>query len=217
MTTTKIITNTIYFAGLLAAVIVDLKNFQFYYAIIFIAIQIILIITEYILYNRTIPNEAVLIKQPSAFTLKDLLIVIPLMIVVFAGFNLLFKWFNTKYLVMIIFINMLSMIIQYVIVNGKTRATLLIDKNKLVVNDLFLKSYNLENLKSISFDGFNEVYTAVFAKSKKIKIKQEDFVQDDLNKFIAVMATKSNCGVVLSDNIRNEITAANIPASGVGN
>lgn len=209
MTTTKIITNTIYFVGLIAAMLFDLDNFQFYYGIVFVVIQIIFIAAEYIITNRTIPNEAFLIKKTSPFTLKDLLFVIPLIIVLFVGFNLFFKWFNTIYLVTFISIAVLSAIIQYLIIKGKTTATLLIDKNNLLVNDLFLKSYNLETLNSINFDGFDEVYVAEFANSKKIKIEKDDYRADDLNKFFAVMTTKSNCNVVLSDNIKNEITAAN--------
>ena len=83
MTTTKIITNTIYIAGLAAAIILDLDNFQFYYGIVFVAIQIVFITAEYILTNRTISSEALLIKKNSPFTLKDLLIAIPFIIIFF--------------------------------------------------------------------------------------------------------------------------------------
>ena len=209
MTTTKIITNTIYFAGLVAAVIFDLTNFQFYFAVTFIGIQIVFIVAAYIIHNRTLPHETFLIEKTSPFTLKDLLLVIPLIIVLFGGFNFLFKFFNTKYLVTIISIAILSACIQYLIVKGKMTATLLIDKNILIVNDLFLKRYNLKTLNSIDFDGFDKVYTAKFATSKNIKIQQDDYRQDDLNKFIAAMTTKSNLDVVLSENIKKEITTAN--------
>jgi hypothetical protein len=67
----------------------------------------------------------------------------------------------------------------------------------------------LETLNKISFDDFNETYIAEFSNSKNIKIKKDDYRQDDLNKFIVIMTTKSKCNVVLSDNIKNEITAAN--------
>ena len=107
-------------------------------------------------------------------------------------------------------IGVLSAIIQFLIIKGKNTATLFIDKNNLTVNELFLKSYNLETLKSIIFDSFDEIYIIAFANSKRIKIEQEDFRQDDINNFIAAMVTKSKCNVVLSDNIKNEITAANI-------
>ncbi len=210
MTTTKIITNTIYFAGLIAAIILDIDHFQFYYGIVFVAIQIIFIYAGYIITKRIIPNEAQLIKTTSPFTLKDLLLVIPFIVILFTGLNLLFKWFTTKYLVTYISIAVLSATVQYLIIKGKTTATLLIDKNNLIVNDLFIKTYNLETLNKISFDGFDETYIVEFLNSKNIKIKKDDYRQDDLNKFFAVMTTKSNSAVVLSDNIKNEIAAANI-------
>jgi hypothetical protein len=210
MTTTKILTNTIYFGGLIAVIVLDLNNFQFYYGIVFVAIQFVFIADEYITTNRTITNEAYLIKKNSSFTLRDLLLAIPIMIVLFVGLNLLFKWFSTKYLVTYISISILSFIIQFLIVKGKSTATLLIDKNNLIINDLFLKTYNLETLTSIRFDDFDETYIAEFTNSKKIEIKHDDYKQDDLNKFIAVMTTKSKCNVVLSDNIKNEIAVADV-------
>jgi hypothetical protein len=216
MTTTKIITNAIYFIGLITAIFLDINNFQFYYGIVFIAIQIIFIYAEYVITNRTISNEAQLIKTTSPFTLKDLFLVIPFIIITFVGLNLLFKWFTTKYLVTYISIGILSAIIQYLIVKGKTTATLLIDKNNLIINDLFVKTYNLETLNKISFDVFDETYILEFSNSKNIKIKKDDYRQDDLNKFIAVMTTKSNCNVALSDYIKTELTAANIKFGIIG-
>lgn len=216
MTTTKIITNTIYFVGLITAIILDIKNFQFYYGIVFVAIQIVFIYAEYVITSRTISNEVQLVKTTSPFTLRDLFLVIPLIIVLFAGFNLLFKRFTTKYLVTYISIGILSAIIQYLIVKGKTTATLLIDKNKLIFNDLFIKIYNLETLNKISFDGFDETYIAEFSNSQKIKIKKDNYRENELNIFIAVMAAKSNCNVILSENIKTEITAANISIANSG-
>lgn len=210
MITTKIITNTIYFVGLIAAILLDIHNFQFYYGIVFVAIQIIFICAEYVITNRAIPNEARLIKSALPYTLKDLLLVIPFFIILFAGLNLLFKWVTTEYLIAYISIWVVSATIQYIIIKGKLPATLLIDKNYLIVNDLFIKTYNLETLNKISFDSFNEKYIAEFSNSKSIKIKKEDYRQEDLNTFLAYMATKSNCNVVLSDNIKTEIVTANV-------
>ena len=208
MNTTKTIINSIYFGGLTIAIILDLTNFQFYYGVVFVAVQIIFIATEYTITNRNFPNELLLIKKHESFRVKDLLLVIPFTIVWMVGINLCFKVFNTKYLVAYISIAVLSVIIQFLIIKDKSTATLLIDKNKLIVNDLFIKAYNLDTLKSISFDGLYETYTAEFANSKKIIIKQDQFVTDDLNKFIAVMAKKSLYNVALSENIRNEITCS---------
>lgn len=216
MTTTKIITNTIYFVGLIAAILLDINNFQFYYGIVFVAIQIVLIYADHVITNRIIPYEVQLVKTTSPFTLKDLLLAIPFIITLFIGFNLLFKWFTTKYLVVYISIAVLSAVIQYLIVKGKTTATLLIDKNNLIINDLFIKTYNLETLNKISYDGFDERYIAEFSNSKNVKIEKDDYRQEDLNKFIAVMTTKSNCDVILSDNIKTEITAANISIANSG-
>ncbi|MBL0144655.1 MAG: hypothetical protein IPP48_01730 [Chitinophagaceae bacterium] len=210
MATTKIITNTIYYLGLLAAIVFDVSNFQFYFGIVFVVIQIIFIVTEYIITNRKIQNETMLVKTNSPFTLKDLFLIIPLIVALFVVPNLIFKIFTTKYLVTYISIGVLSAIIQYLIIRGKDTPSLLIEKNNLIVNDLFIKTYNLENLNRINFDGYNETYSAVFGNSKKIRIKQVDYRQEDLDKFIAIMTTKSNCDVILSENIKNEITAVNI-------
>ena len=59
----------------------------------------------------------------------------------------------------------LSVIIQYLLIKGKLTAIILINKNNLIINDLFLQTYNLKTLRSITFDGFDEIYTVEFKNS----------------------------------------------------
>lgn len=207
MTTAKIINNTIYFLVLTTVIILDKKNFQPYFGIVFAVIQIISIYAEYAIANRTIPGEALLVKKTLPVQLKNLLLYIPFIILYLAGLNFLFKLLTTMNLVIIISIAVLSSIIQYFIIKDKFTATLVIDKTSLIINDLFIKTYDLTTLNKIRFDGFNETYTAEFSNSKSIRIKKADYRQDELDKFLAVMTAKSNCNVVLPDNIRAAITA----------
>lgn len=218
MTITKTITNAIYFVGLFAVMILDKNNFQFYYGLVFVTNQIIFIVAYYITTKRSVPSQAFLIKKHSSFTLKDLFLVIPFIIAYFVGINLLFKWFDVTHLVIYIAIGVLSAVLQFLIIRNKNIATFLIDGDQLIINDLFKSTYNLEILTSIEYNEFNDVYIAEFANARKLKIKQDDFKLDDLNKFLSFMIMKSNYNVLLSGDIKNKKTAANksIASSGAG-
>ncbi|MFZ1632246.1 MAG: hypothetical protein WAT43_00125 [Chitinophagales bacterium] len=208
MTTTKIITNTIYLGAFVSAIILDIPNFPIYFGIVFVAIQVINIYATYVITNRAISNELQLVKATSPFTIKNLILAIPV-ILLYLVLNLINQWFSTNFLVTYVAIMLLSVSVQHLIIKGKITATLLIDNNKLVVNDFFIKTYNLETLTKIRFDGFNETYIAEFSNSKNLKIKKKDYIRDELDNFIAIMTTKSNYSVVLSDNIKTEIAALN--------
>lgn len=208
MTTTKIITNTIYLGAFVSAIILDIPNFPIYFGIVFVAIQVINIYATYVITNRAISNELQLVKTTSPFTLKDLILAIPV-ILLYLVLNLFNQSFSTNFLVTYVAIILLSVSVQHLIIKGKITATLLIDNNKLIVNDFFIKTYNLETLTKIRFDGFNETYIAEFSNSKNLKIKKKDYIRDELDNFIAIMTTKSNYSVVLSDNIKTEIAALN--------
>lgn len=208
MTTTKIITNTIYLGAFVSAIILDIPNFPIYFGIVFVAIQVINIYATYVITNRAISNELQLVKTTSPFTLKDLILAIPV-ILLYLVLNLFNQSFSANFLVTYVAIILLSVSVQHLIIKGKITATLLIDNNKLIVNDFFIKTYNLETLTKIRFDGFNETYIAEFSNSKNLKIKKKDYIRDELDNFIAIMTTKSNYSVVLSDNIKTEIAALN--------
>jgi hypothetical protein len=211
MTTTKIITNTIYYVGLIAAMIIDIDNFPFYFVIAGILIQTVIIITTYRISNRYIPNEKMLIKESSPFTFKDLIYVVLFTVFLYALASFLFKIFTQKYLLIYFSIGILSSIIQYLIIRGKNTPALLINGNDLLVNDLFVKTYNLEELTYLGFDGFVDIYIATFANNKRIKIRQDDYRKKDLNNFFTVMLSKSNSNVEISNSIKDEIMAAAIP------
>jgi hypothetical protein len=205
---TKIIINIIYYVGLIAAAILDFQNIQLYFVIAFLLIQIVFIVSEYIVTNRVIVSEISLVKKNYPFVLGDLFFAIGGIIVLHTGVNLFFRFLDLEYLLTLISIGIISAIIQFVIIRGKNTPTLLIDKNSLLINDLVLKTYDLEQLKSITLDGFDEVYIARFAGTRKVKIKQDDYKAEDLSNFIAAMASRSKTTVLLPGNTGDELNAA---------
>jgi hypothetical protein len=95
----------------------------------------------------------------------------------------------------------ISVLIQVKLTRNKTIPYYIIDSNYLIVNDLFLKEYDLFNLQQISFDGFSEKYYFRFSDSKKLVIKKEDFDEAELNTFIDAVKKKSGAGVRINENI----------------
>jgi hypothetical protein len=103
-----------------------------------------------------------------------------------------------------------SFIIQYFIVKRKKTTALFIDGHYLFRNDLFLKSYNLQTLLSISYDNFDEEYRIEFSSSGRIKIKQDDYDQTELYAFFTAMIAQKGSSVFLSENIKEAVTVAGI-------
>lgn len=71
-----------------------------------------------------------------------------------------------------------------------------------------MRIYNLEKLTTIILDGFNEKYIVEFANHKKIRIKLNDYNEDELNNFLSLMISRSKNGVVISENIRRDLKTA---------
>lgn len=94
------------------------------------------------------------------------------------------------------------------IIKGKKTATLLIDGTCLIVNEIWVKKYDLKDLHSITLNGFTDKYIIRFNNPKRLEINPDSYTSDKLNSFLAAMCKKSSHVVVLSDNIAKEINAA---------
>lgn len=205
---TKTLNTLIYYVLLTPTIFFDHSHFHLYFGIVFVIIQFITIASAYFITNRIVPSEFYLVKKGAPDTLKDLFLVILFIIIWLAGLNLIFKIFLLQQLVVFICIAVISVIIQFLITRNKNTPTLLIQGSKLLVNDIILKTYNLEALQSITFDGFNEVYLANFRDSRRLSINLKDFRQEELNTFLGLMKSKSIGNVLVSANIESDLSVA---------
>lgn len=184
------------------------KKYIFYELIgVFTTIQVSGIIMVYISAKRAGSYEISLSARHFPIGLKRMITVIPAQVAFLALFIFLSKQMDKSILFFLIPIVVASSIIQYIIVKGKKILSFFIEGNYLFANGLFLKKYKLQDLRSISFNGFNEEYTAEFTGAK-IKLKQSYYNKEALRDFLAAMCKISKHEVVLSDNIADEINAA---------
>lgn len=175
---------------------------------IFVSIQGLGIIIVYKAAKKAGSHEASLSARHFPIGLKRMVTVIPAQVAFLALFIFLSKQIEKSILFFLIPIVVASSIIQYIIVKGKRIPSVFIESNHLFTNGLFLKKYNLQELRSICFNGFNEEYTAEFTGAKKIKLKQGYYNEEALREFLAAMCKKSGREVELSENIAGEINAA---------
>ncbi|MBS1511151.1 MAG: hypothetical protein JST86_09935 [Bacteroidetes bacterium] len=130
---------------------------EYFLAVISI-IQVLNIISIYILYKRKIVYEAALMKIETQTSLKDLIIIILLMVLIFGVHFYVFSPDTRPFFGRYVSIIILSMIIQFMITKDKVVPSLYIEKNVVTVNTLFIKSYDLAALHKIYYDGFSEQY-----------------------------------------------------------
>ena len=192
-------------AGILVGLTIKEKFFIYDLIGIFAAIQALQIAFAYAASKRTGPYEVSLVDNRFPIDLKYLVKTIPIQVVFLVLLMLLLKRLDKSILFYLVPIIVASSIIQYIIIKGKRIASFFIDGNFLFVNELFLRKYNLQDLQSVNFNGFNEIYTLEFIGSKKIKLKQENFDEKEFNSFLAVMCKKSVHEIIVSENIAGEI------------
>ena len=197
----KLIGNIITVVVFLLAISLDIEHIELYFLFTFIALQALVILEVYIISRRNVPFEISLTKSNENITTKDFLLSLLVFIILYGGFFYLLGFFTIKYLIIFLSIGIFSYTIQFFISYKKPLPTFLINENDLFANTLFPRKYNLELLKSVTFDGFTENYTADFEDSKKVKFKQDDYLESELLSFIQFMKTKSNFDVLLSENI----------------
>jgi hypothetical protein len=207
----KIIPHILYFGILIPGLIFDIAHFEIYYTMAVLAIQFVFITTAYIVGRRKFPEEALLLKETYPPSFIKLVLVMLLMLAIVVGFNFSLKIVSNKYLVIYALIIIVSFIIQYFIAQRKKTASLLIDGQYLISNELFLKTYNLETLLGISYDNFDEVYRIEFSSSSHIKIKQDDFEPTELYRFFAAMIAQKKGSVFLSENVKEAVKAVCLP------
>lgn len=199
--TAKTITLIIYYGVGILAIILDSKHFDAYLAVALFLIQIIHISYAYIKTHRQLSGEFFLSNEKGNLTNSDLLLVLFLIAVLFLLKRLFSFRLTDIYIVSYFCIIAISVSIQLRITRNKKIPYYIIDNNYLIVNELFLKEYNLFNLQQISYDGFTEKYYFRFSDSKKLVIKKEDFDEAELNTFIDAVKKKSGAGVRVTQNI----------------
>lgn len=210
MKTTKNITYTIYWLGLFAVMLFDIKNFPLYFVIAGILIQIVIIISVYRMNNRTLSGERMLVIENYKFKLKEIILSgLVFLLYLFLVSVIFLKSLPGLYMLVYLSVNVVSLIIQFLIERKKKNTpAFIIGNNHLYMNDLFVKTYDLGQLAGIGFDGFTEVYIMRFAGNKKVHIKRKDFSQEDLDRFFSLAISKCIHDVEISESISNEISAA---------
>jgi hypothetical protein len=199
--TAKTITLIIYYGVGILAIILDIKHFDAYLAVAMFLIEAIHISHAYIKTHRQLRGTFFLSNEKGNMTNTDLLLVLFLIALVFLIKRLLSFHLTDIYIVSYFCIISISVLIQVRLTRNKTIPYYIIDSNYLIVNELFLKEYDLFNLQQISFDDFTEKYYFRFSDSKKLVIKKEDFDEAELNTFIEAVKNKSGAGILLSENI----------------
>lgn len=199
--TAKTITLIIYYGAGILAMILDIKHFDLYLAAALFLIEIIHIAQTYVKTHRQLNGVFFFTDKSSNMTNTDLLLTLFFIALVFLIKRLFSLHINDMYIACYFCIISISVFIQVRLTRNKTIPYYIIDSNYLMVNDLFLKEYNLFNLQQISFDGFTEKYYFRFSDSKKLVIKKEDFDEAELNRFIDAVKMKSGAGVRITENI----------------
>lgn len=199
--TAKTITLIIYYGVGILAMILDIKHFDVYLAVALFLIESIHIYQAYVKTRRQLNGAFFFTDKKSNMTNTDLLYVLFFIAVIFLIKRLFNFHLNNIYIASYFCIISISVFIQVRLIRNKTIPYYIIDSNYLLVNDLFLKEYNLFNLQQISYDGFTEKYYFRFSDSKKLVIKKEDFDEAELNTFIDAVKKKCGAGVRITENI----------------
>lgn len=199
--TAKTITLIIYYGVGILAIIMDSTHLNVYLAVALFLIQTIHIYNAYIKTHRQFRVEHFLSNEKGDITNRDVFLALFFIALVFLIKRLFSFHLNDIYIVSYFCIILISVLIQVRLTRNKIIPNYIIDRNYLIVNDLFLKEYDLFNLQQISFDGFTEKYYLQFSDSKKLSIKKEDFDEAELNSFIDAVKKKSGSGVKVTPNI----------------
>jgi hypothetical protein len=200
---TKNITNFIFYAGLIAAIFFGADNKFFHIVMLIAVIQLISFIAAFITQKRNIPCQVSLHKPGNANTGRALIATIVFTGLLVAGLYLLDYLLNIKYVLLILAISFLSLILQYLLLKNTNPPYLLINNNRVFINELFIRSIDIKTLKILSYNGFAEKYVFKFADYKTLEIYQYEYQKQELEKFITAMLACGGQAVQLSDNIKN--------------
>ncbi len=207
MSPVKYLTNTIIIVSIVLIIFSGHDKKPIYEIGALVLINCAIIVSEYIVTSRKLEYQFALSKDFLPFQFKDLIQIIAFITVYMVGFHLLLKWFSPHFEIYLL-VQIISILIQYMIIKGKKVATLLIDGTCLIVNEVWVKKYDLRDLQSITLNGFTDKYILRFNSPKKLEIGPDSYTSDELNSFLAAICKKSKHEVVLSDNIAEEIRTA---------
>ena len=80
---------------------------------------------------------------------------------------------------------------------------MVLDGKQLIINDLWVKKYDLMQLQQIDFDGFDEKYHFIFTNGKKLVLKQEQFEGADERNIITELVNEAGGNVLLTENLKS--------------
>ncbi len=99
------------------------------------------------------------------------------------------------------------LIAEFFLFRGKSTIFMVLDGKQLIINDLWVKKYDLMQLQQIDFDGFNEKYHFIFNNGKKLVLNQSQFEGADEGNIITELVNEAGGNVLLSENLKsNNIT-----------
>jgi hypothetical protein len=79
---------------------------------------------------------------------------------------------------------------------------LVINGNKLELNNQIKRSRNLSSLKALALDGFTDEIRMTFSDQHDLLFKRTDFSSSDIQKLIAVCSERSKEILTVSENLR---------------
>ncbi|MBY0477355.1 MAG: hypothetical protein K2Q24_06890 [Chitinophagaceae bacterium] len=196
---TKKITTTIYFSALIIIIFLDINRFYNYFILVFAVNNLIQIISDYVIANRKINYEISLVRLNSEPTKKQWIISVLIITIILALFKLYMEMFFLVFLWAVV-IQLVSYLIQYLIIKSKSYPDFTINQQELAFNDLFLKKYSLDHLRKINFDKFTDVYILLFKDDNRLEIRKGLYAEEDLMIFLSELKNRSNA--VISEDAK---------------
>lgn len=196
---TKKITHIIYFSVMITVIFLDINRFYNYLILVFAVNNLIQIISDYIIVNRSINYEFSLVRLKGELPKKQLIITVLIITIILVLFKLYLEMFFLVFLWAVV-IQLVSYLIQYLIIKSKSYPDFTINQQELAFNDLFLKKYSLDHLRKINFDKFTDVYILLFKDDNRLEIRKGLYAEEDLMIFLSELKNRSNA--VISEDAK---------------
>ena len=176
-----------------------------YILVLLLFLNTIAVSIEATITNRRINNELALYTNSSLDNYKDLFLIVG----TYSAFSFIYllSIHTTKWLLLAIImsVNIFFLILQYQLIKGKRKAKIFLTSDKIIINDLFIREFQISSITEILYDGFTEAYTIKFNISKNISLKESEYSSDDLMIFLKKTIEKFRADIYISPNIREEL------------
>lgn len=188
----QVILYGIYFIGGLAAFIFAREKFSFYLLLIIGLINFIQILGILVAIRRKFSGSYVLFIDMRTITGKQKLNYFFYILIYLCLVGFLESVSNKQNFIFLVLIMGSSMLIQYLLIIGRTIPHYIIRDNRLLVNEAFIKSYDLARLESIEWDQAVLAYVASFDNDKTLFLKKEDHPADELERFVEELRKRAH-------------------------